>query len=213
VNDLIPFDFEKHNVRVVILDGAEWWVGKDVCQALEYRNPADAMKTYCRGVANRYPIVDSLGRKQEVRIINESDLFRLIIASHMPEAQRFERWVFEVVLPQIRKTGSYGIAEKRLEALESLVARLSEEKELREENERLKRSRTRPTPREEREILELRRQGDSKTQIRREVFRGIHSINRILKKCEGAMDQMGLFDEDESLREMLAASRGKGGAV
>ena len=67
----------------------------------------NALKQHCKGVVKRHPIQDSLGRQQEVRLISEPDLFRLVVNSKLPSAERFEHWVFEEVLPSIRKTGRY----------------------------------------------------------------------------------------------------------
>lgn len=109
-NQLAPsvFKFEESTpVRIVTLDGEQWFVGKDVCQALKYADTTNAMKLHCRGVAKYHPIIDNLGRKQEVRILSEADVMRLICGSKLPAAQKFERWVFEEVLPAIRKTGRY----------------------------------------------------------------------------------------------------------
>lgn len=107
--NLIPMQFENANIRVVTDESGEpWFVGKDVADALGYANATDAMNQHCRGVAKRYPIVDSLGRRQEARILSEPDVLRLIVRSTLPAAERFERWVFEDVLPTIRKTGGYG---------------------------------------------------------------------------------------------------------
>jgi len=58
-------------------------------------------------VAKHHPIADRMGRMQKVRLINEPDLFRLVVNSQLPSAQKFETWVFEDVLPAIRKTGEY----------------------------------------------------------------------------------------------------------
>lgn len=108
MNSLIPMQFENANIRVVTDEAGEpWFVGKDVCEALGYANPTDAMNQHCRGVAKRYPIVDALGRNQEARILSEPDVLRLIVRSTLPAADRFERWVFEEVLPTIRRTGGY----------------------------------------------------------------------------------------------------------
>jgi len=123
-NELIPFIFDDKPVRAVVIDGAEYWVARDVIRILGYKNENEAIKDHCDGVAKRYPIVDSMGRTQEVRVINEPDLFRLIIKSRLPEAERFERWVFEEVLPQIRKTGAYGADRKEAEALREQNSRL-----------------------------------------------------------------------------------------
>lgn len=104
---VLPFRFESISVRAVEIDGAPWFVGKDVAEALGYADPTNAMKQHCRGVVKRHPIVDGLGRIQEARIISEPDLFRLVANSRLPDAERFERWIFEEVLPSIRKTGGY----------------------------------------------------------------------------------------------------------
>lgn len=112
--------FDNRPVRMILLRGEPWFVGKDVCEVLGYTNPNKAMADHCKGVSNRYPlgedgvtnrytIRDRFGREQDVRIINEPDLYRLIIRSNMPAAEPFERWVFEEVLPSIRKYGKYQI--------------------------------------------------------------------------------------------------------
>lgn len=105
---IAPFNFKGTNVRVITEDdGTPWFVGKDVCDLLGYANQSDAMGRHCRGVVKRYPILDSLGRTQEARVLSEGDTLRLIVNSAMPAAQEFEAWVFDDVLPTIRKTGSY----------------------------------------------------------------------------------------------------------
>lgn len=111
---LIPFQFGASPIRVVEIDGEPWFVGKDVCGVLGYVNTTDAMSKHCRGVAKRYPILDSLGRTQEARVLNEANVLRLIINSNMPAAEKFEAWVFEEVLPTIRRTGSYSVGPARL---------------------------------------------------------------------------------------------------
>lgn len=104
---LIPFQFDGRQVRVVDIDGAPYFVGKDICDALGYADHTNAAKQHCRGVVKRHPIADSLGRMQETRVLPESDVLRLIMGSALPAAEMFERWVFEEVLPTIRRTGSY----------------------------------------------------------------------------------------------------------
>lgn len=107
---VVPFEFQNNAVRTVVSESGEvLFVGKDVAAALGYANHNDTMNKHCRGVAKRYPIVDSLGRAQEVRVLTEADVMRLIISSKLPAAVEFERWVFEEVLPAIRKTGSYSV--------------------------------------------------------------------------------------------------------
>lgn len=104
---IIPFSFKGAEVRTVVMDGTPAFVGKDVCDRLGYADATNAMKQHCRGVVKRHPIVDKLGRTQEARVLSEPDVLRLIVRSKLPEAEEFERWVFEEVLPAIRKTGGY----------------------------------------------------------------------------------------------------------
>ncbi|WP_313211542.1 Bro-N domain-containing protein [Stenotrophomonas sp.] len=103
---VLPFRFESISVRAVEIDGAPWFVGKDIAEALGYANVADALAKYCKGVAKRYPL-QTAGGVQDLRIISEPDLFRLVANSRLADAERFERWIFEEVLPSIRKTGGY----------------------------------------------------------------------------------------------------------
>lgn len=108
MSSLTPFQFGERPIRVVTdHNGEPLFVGKDVCEVLGYVNTADAIGTHCRGVAKRYPIADALGRMQETRVLAEPDVLRLIVNCSLPAAEAFERWVFEEVLPTIRRTGSY----------------------------------------------------------------------------------------------------------
>ena len=109
MSELSVFNFDAHAVRTVTDDvtGEPLFVAKDVCAVLEYKDPTTAVRSHCRGVQKLHPILDSLGRTQEVRVLTEPDVLRLIVSSTLPAAERFEKWVFEEVLPSIRKTGQY----------------------------------------------------------------------------------------------------------
>lgn len=107
-----PFQFQENiTLRTVSLEGEHWFVAKDVAEALGYANPSDAVKQHCKGVAKRYPL-RTTGGTQEFRIIREPDLYRLIVGSTLPAAQEFEAWIFEEVLPTLRRTGNYAIPPK-----------------------------------------------------------------------------------------------------
>lgn len=109
------FNFHSNAVRVITDPNQEFWFcGSDVCNILGYVNAPDAMKKHCKeaGIAKRY-ISHSSGRKEAI-FINEPNLYRLIIKSRKPEAEPFEAWVFEEVLPQIRKTGKYQVQPKQI---------------------------------------------------------------------------------------------------
>lgn len=118
MNQITPFDFQGHTVRVVADDpNNPQWVARDVATALGYKDPTNAIKAHCRGVANHHPIVDRLGRTQQARVIGEPDLYRLIVGSDLETAQEFERLVFEEILPSIRKRGGYLTPEAAEQAL------------------------------------------------------------------------------------------------
>lgn len=122
MNEIQIFNFQNSEVRVVNIDNEPWFVGKDVCLTLGYADPTTAIRSHCRGVQKLHPIIDSLGRKQEVRILSESDVMRLICGSTLPEAVAFEKLVFEEILPSIRKHGGY-IKTTGTETPEELYAR------------------------------------------------------------------------------------------
>ncbi len=123
MSNITLFSFESHEIRTLTIDGNPWFVGKDVAEALGYTNPNKAMGDHCKGVTKRYPL-STAGGTQDVRIINEPDTFRLIVGSNLPEAERFERWLFEDVLPSIRKTGSYALPDAQQPTID-LAAQLA----------------------------------------------------------------------------------------
>lgn len=119
--DLIPFRFENHDIRVVHVDGEPHFAGKDVADALGYVDATTAIRSHCRGVQKLHPIPDALGRMQQSRVLAEADVLRLIVSSTLPGAEAFERWVFEEVLPSIRRTGSYSVPVRALTAAEMFL--------------------------------------------------------------------------------------------
>ncbi len=105
MNELKVFkSSEFGNVRTVDIDGKTYFVGKDVASALGYSNPRDAISRHCKGVVKRDSFKEG---GQEIALLPEGDVYRLIIKSQLPSAERFERWVFDEVLPTIRETGQY----------------------------------------------------------------------------------------------------------
>ena len=109
-NDLTQtFAFEAYDIRIIVENGEPLFCAPDVCKALGYANTADALRKHCRedGIAKR-DTIDNLGRKQHTTFINEQNLYRLIMRSQLPSAERFQDWVCGEVLPTIRKTGTYG---------------------------------------------------------------------------------------------------------
>lgn len=94
------------SVRTLIEDdGTVLFCASDVAKILGYVIPTKAVNTHCKGVSKME--VPTNGGVQQMLFIPESDVYRLIIRSKLPEAEKFEKWVVEEVLPSIRKTGSY----------------------------------------------------------------------------------------------------------
>jgi len=105
----IPAVFEFHgaSVRTLMIDGEPWFVAKDVAEVLGYAKPDQAISSHCK--APETCPLESGGQVRHMKIIPERDVYRLVIRSKLPAAERFEEWVVSEVLPQIRKTGSYGV--------------------------------------------------------------------------------------------------------
>lgn len=133
---------------MVEIDGKPYAVASDVARALGYSRPHEAVQAHCRGAVT-YRIIDSLGREQEAKIIPEGDIYRLIVKaadqSKNPEikakAERFERWIFDEVIPSIRQHGAYMTPQKIEEILMNpdtiieLALKLKEEQRKRKEAE------------------------------------------------------------------------------
>lgn len=106
MNELQIFNSgEFGEIRTIEIDGKPYFVGTDVAKALGYNNPRDAVSRHCKGVV-KHDTPTSSG-VQPMSYINEGDLYRLIMKSKLPSAEKFESWVMDEVLPTIRKTGSY----------------------------------------------------------------------------------------------------------
>lgn len=100
------FSFEDHIIRIVDQDQETWFVGKDVCKALNISKYRDALATLDSD--ETCPVIlDTNAGKREMACISEPGVFRLIFRSRKPEAERFKRWLAHEVLPQIRRTGRY----------------------------------------------------------------------------------------------------------
>lgn len=116
MNDLTIFQSEQFGtVRTLDEDGKILFCGTDVAKALGYANSRDALRRHCKGVV-KHDIGVQTGmktdgtpatQKMEMLFITEGDLYRLITHSRLPAAEAFEKWVFDEVLPTIRKTGQY----------------------------------------------------------------------------------------------------------
>lgn len=107
VLNALVFDNEEFgNMRVMMIGDKPYFVASDIAKALGYAKPNNAINRHCKYTLKR-GIATSQGNIAATNIIPEGDVYRLIVRSKLPEADKFESWVFDEVLPQIRKTGGY----------------------------------------------------------------------------------------------------------
>lgn len=121
MNDLQIFNYNGNEVRTIQKDGEPWWVLKDVCTVLGIVDHKVAARRLEEDEVCQTPLTDSLGRMQEMTVINESGLYNVILRSDKPEAKPFRKWVTSEVLPSIRKNGGY-IANQENLTPEQIVA-------------------------------------------------------------------------------------------
>lgn len=127
MSNLVKFDFNQNQVRVVVgEDGEPWFVAKDVADILGHRDANTAMRALNENEKGTHP-VRTLGGNQNMTVITESGLYKLVMRSDKSEARQFQTWVTSEVLPSIRKTGSYSaqpqfeLPKTYLDALKALV--------------------------------------------------------------------------------------------
>lgn len=119
--DLVQHAFHGQAVRVVTDEhGEPWFIAKDVCAILGIVNVADASSRLDddeRGIAT----TDTLGGPQKVVTVSEAGVYGLVFVSRRPEARDFKRWVTHELLPEIRRTGSYGSPSFDLTRMEDVA--------------------------------------------------------------------------------------------
>jgi prophage antirepressor-like protein len=135
------FNFEGNNVRIIDRKGEPWWVLKDVCDILGLTHTTNTAQKLKEDELNVVQL-HSGGQLRDMSIINEKGLYRVIMRSDKPDAERFQDWVFGEVLPSIRKTGSYAVTAATPEttivrALELARTQVAELQAARKEGERL----------------------------------------------------------------------------
>ena len=136
--EVAQYDFQGNAIRIVSeQDGTTLFCGKDVAVALGYKRPNDTLQQHCKGAAIHRPL-ETAGGIQQARFITEGDLYRLIANSKLPDAEKFERWVFDEVLPSIRKHGGYLTPEKIEEVLLNPDTIISLANQLKDEQAKVK---------------------------------------------------------------------------
>lgn len=123
-NNLQPFDFEGNEVRVMRDgNGNPLFCAKDVAIILGYTNPNKAIRDHTRGERIVHTL-QTAGGMQEMQFITEGDMYRLVTSSKLPAAERFERWVYDEVLPSIRRHGGYMAGQERMTPEQMALASL-----------------------------------------------------------------------------------------
>lgn len=136
MNDLQIFSNpEFGQVRTVELDSQPWLVGKDVAEALGYKNPGKAIIAHVDEEDKRLEMLSqgsdsqngNVSPSSKTALINESGLYSLILSSKMPKAKAFKHWVTSEVLPALRRNGVYETvkAQQHIEQLEATNERLT----------------------------------------------------------------------------------------
>lgn len=105
------FHYQDRCIRTVVKAGEPWFVALDVCGALEIGNARDATSRIDPDDIGLTDIMDSLGRRQQMKIVSEAGLYTLVLGSRKPEAKAFKHWVTHEVIPAIRRTGAYQTTE------------------------------------------------------------------------------------------------------
>lgn len=105
---MLAFAYETSAIRVVMIDDDPWWVASDIAALLGYDKPANMLRML-RPRQKGAHIVSTLGGSQSMSVISEGGLFKCIMRSRKPEAEAFEDWVTDELLPTLRRTGRYEI--------------------------------------------------------------------------------------------------------
>ena len=107
MNELQEFNFQGNQLRTVLIDSEPFFVGKDAATAIGYKNFRDALKTHVKAKYKRESRITTPFGAQTMTVISEPGLYQLAGESKLPSAGPFQDWVYEQVLPSIRKHGAY----------------------------------------------------------------------------------------------------------
>lgn len=136
--DTIPFNFKDHVIRVILDENGEpLFVAKDIAITLGYKDAPGAVSKHCKKTKPLKDLGSPFQRPQldqQLKLIPESDVYRLTLRSKLDSAEEFQDWVVEDVLPSIRKTGSYSIKPMSLEEMTLQVIEGQQNKILQLEN-------------------------------------------------------------------------------
>ena len=110
------------NIRTLELNNKMWFGATDVATSLGYSNPQEAIRNHCKSAGVREMRTPTKGGMQNVKFINEGNVYRLVAKSELPKADEFESWIFDEVIPSVIHTGGY-IATKEDDTVDEIIAR------------------------------------------------------------------------------------------
>lgn len=114
-------------IRTLKINNENWFIGKDVAEVLGYERADNAIRSHVDEEDKLTHQISASGQNRNMKIINESGLYSLILSSKLPNAKKFKRWVTGEVLPQLRKTGTYQVKQlSPIEQMELTVKALRE---------------------------------------------------------------------------------------
>ena len=120
MNEMQVFENKQFGkVRTITENGKTLFCGADIAKPLKYSRPSEAVARHCKGTLKRRILTN--GGEQDMLFIPEGDVYRLIARSNLPEAEKFESWIFDEVLPSIRKNGGYIAGQKDMTEAELLA--------------------------------------------------------------------------------------------
>jgi prophage antirepressor-like protein len=122
---IISKKFQSFKVRIILIDNKEWFISKDIATLLGYSDTDGAIRKHSKKAISIGDLISPANltglnleeittpnNYHKIKVIPESDVWRLIIKSRLPEAEKIEEWIMEEVLPSIRKTGSYSLQKE-----------------------------------------------------------------------------------------------------
>lgn len=140
MSEITPFNFEGNQVRTVVIDKEPYFVGKDVALAIGYKDYTNALKSHVKAKYKRGWRITTPYGEQEMTLISEPGVYQLAGQSKLPSAEPFQDWVYEQVLPSIRRDGAYvepNTAEEWLNNPDMMIDVLTRYKQSQAEVQRL----------------------------------------------------------------------------
>lgn len=107
MNEVKPFVFEGKRVRTVLIEDEPYFIGNDAAVAIGYSNPRDAINRHVKSKYRRVSRITTPSGVQEMTVISEPGVYQLASQSKLPSAEPFQDWIYEQVLPAIRRDGAY----------------------------------------------------------------------------------------------------------